>query len=76
MASDASHPGEEQVKVRRKRKEREARRTASALDVQTLTSAGHQALEDGRTEDALSWFKDALRDAGQVNLLTVYNASV
>ncbi|GLD72981.1 tetratricopeptide repeat protein 24-like isoform X1, partial [Lates japonicus] len=71
MASDASAPGEKEVKVRRKRREREVRTKASeasevqTVDIEELTSAGHRALQDGRADDALSCFRNALKAAGQ-----------
>ncbi|GAA6232432.1 tetratricopeptide repeat protein 24 [Lates japonicus] len=72
MASDASAPGEKEVKVRRKRREREVRTKASeasevqTVDIEELTSAGHRALQDGRADDALSCFRNALKAAGQL----------
>ncbi|XP_026227188.1 tetratricopeptide repeat protein 24 isoform X2 [Anabas testudineus] len=66
MASDESHPGEEKVKVRRKKRECGVRRKVSVVDIEELTSAGHQALRDGRTDDALRCFKDALKTAEEL----------
>lgn len=66
MASDASPQGEGEVKVRRRREER--RKEVQEVDIEELTLAGHGALQEGRTEDALSCFKDALKAAGQVRL--------
>lgn len=71
MASDESHPGEEKVKVRRKKRECGVRRKVSVVDIEELTSAGHQALRDGRTDDALRCFKDALKTAEEVRPLRV-----
>ncbi|XP_023249447.1 tetratricopeptide repeat protein 24 [Seriola lalandi dorsalis] len=72
MASDASTAGEKEVKVKRKRKEQKVRTKASAVsevqtvDIEELTSAGHRALQEGRTGDALSCFRDALKAAEQL----------
>lgn len=74
MASDAPPPADNVVKVRsrRKRREQEGRRKeVQAVDIEELTSAGHRALQEGRTEDALSCFNNALKAAGQVRLLGV-----
>ncbi|XP_008296574.1 tetratricopeptide repeat protein 24 [Stegastes partitus] len=64
MASDASPPGEEEVKVRRRRRRREELRKTE--DIEELTSAGHKALQEGRPEDALRHFKEALKAATQL----------
>ncbi|XP_026172584.1 tetratricopeptide repeat protein 24 isoform X2 [Mastacembelus armatus] len=64
--------GDEEVKVRRKRREQEVRKKSTAasevqtMDVKKLTSAGHQALQEGRTEDALRCLKNALKVAEQL----------
>ncbi|XP_069032253.1 tetratricopeptide repeat protein 24 [Embiotoca jacksoni] len=64
MASDASPPGKEEVKVRKRRSRREVQRKAA--DIEGSTSAGHKALQEGRPEDALSCFKDAVKAAAQL----------
>ncbi|KAM8735911.1 tetratricopeptide repeat protein 24 isoform 2-T2 [Acanthopagrus schlegelii] len=61
MASDASPPGDDKVKVRRRRK-----REVQAVDIEELTSTGHRALQEGRTECALSCFSGALKAARQL----------
>ncbi|XP_076594178.1 tetratricopeptide repeat protein 24 [Chaetodon auriga] len=67
MASDESPPCDDKVKVRRRRRKQEVRRKeALAVDIEELTSAGHRALQEGRTRDALSCFDKALNAAGQV----------
>ncbi|KAL7393146.1 hypothetical protein ABVT39_007119 [Epinephelus coioides] len=69
MASDASPPGDDEVKERRRRKRRERevrRKEVQDVDIEELTSAGHRALQEGRTEDALSYFNNALKAAGQL----------
>lgn len=67
MASDTSHPGEEEVKLRTKRREHETRsKKVLVVNIEELTSAGHRALKKGKTEDALRCFKDALKTAEQV----------
>lgn len=72
MASESSHPGEEEGKLRMKRREREMRRKkVSVVDIEELTSAGHRALKDGQAEDALRCFKDALKTAEQVRPLRI-----
>ena len=61
MASDASPPGDDEVKVRRRR-----RREVQAVDIEELTSTGHRALQEGQTGCALSCFSGALKAARQV----------
>ena len=39
---------------------------AQAVDIEELTSTGHRALQEGRTERALSCFNGALKAARQV----------
>ncbi|XP_054477490.1 tetratricopeptide repeat protein 24 [Anoplopoma fimbria] len=65
MASDASPTEPEEVKVRRRRREGR-RKEAPEVDIEELTSAGHGALQAGRTEDALSCFTNALKAAEQL----------
>ncbi|XP_070768242.1 tetratricopeptide repeat protein 24 isoform X2 [Enoplosus armatus] len=65
MASDVSPPGEDEVKVRRRRRE-VRKKEVQAVDIEELTSAGHRALQEGRTEDALSCFNNTLKAAGQL----------
>ncbi|XP_041798631.1 tetratricopeptide repeat protein 24 isoform X3 [Chelmon rostratus] len=66
MASDESPQCDDKVKVRRRRREQEVRRKeVLAVDIEELTSAGHRALQEGRTQDALSCFNKALNAAGQ-----------
>ncbi|XP_068585922.1 tetratricopeptide repeat protein 24 [Cebidichthys violaceus] len=64
MASDASPSGVDE-EVRRSRRELR-RKEAQEVDIEGLTSAGHGALQDGRTEDALSCFNNALKAAQQL----------
>ncbi|XP_044063972.1 tetratricopeptide repeat protein 24 isoform X2 [Siniperca chuatsi] len=66
MASDASPPGDDEVKVRRRRRREVRRKEVQAVDIEELTSAGHRALQEGRTEDALSCFTNTLKAAGQL----------
>ncbi|XP_041798630.1 tetratricopeptide repeat protein 24 isoform X2 [Chelmon rostratus] len=67
MASDESPQCDDKVKVRRRRREQEVRRKeVLAVDIEELTSAGHRALQEGRTQDALSCFNKALNAAGQL----------
>ncbi|XP_036931489.1 tetratricopeptide repeat protein 24 isoform X2 [Acanthopagrus latus] len=61
MASDASPPGDDEVKVRRRR-----RREVQAVDIEELTSTGHRALQEGQTGCALSCFSGALKAARQL----------
>ncbi|XP_045897785.1 tetratricopeptide repeat protein 24-like [Micropterus dolomieu] len=78
MASDASPSGDGEVKVRRRSEERrseerrseerrsEERKEVQEAGIEELTSAGHRALQEGRTEDALTCFNHALKAAGQL----------
>lgn len=73
MASDPPPPAAN-VKVKKRRKWRVPkgqRKEFQAVDIEEFTSAGHRALQEGRTEDALNCFNDALKVAGQVRLLRV-----
>lgn len=73
MASDPPPPADD-VKVKRRRKWRVPkgqRKESQAVDIEEFTSAGHRALQEGRTEDALNCFYNALKVAGQVRLLRV-----
>ncbi|XP_037641497.1 tetratricopeptide repeat protein 24 isoform X1 [Sebastes umbrosus] len=77
MASDASPPGTDEVKVRRRRRrEQEVRRKEAQkeVDIEELTSAGHRALQEGRTEDALSCFNNGLKAAQQLQDYRVVRA--
>lgn len=74
MASDAPPPADDVVRVkrRRRRKEQEVRRKeVQEADIEEHTSAGHGALQEGRSHDALSCFNNALEAAGRVRLLRV-----
>ncbi|XP_072249512.1 tetratricopeptide repeat protein 24 [Leuresthes tenuis] len=62
MASDESPPGDEEVKVRRRKRKMQRRTT----DIEELTSAGHKALQERRPQDAVSCFKEALKTAAQL----------
>ncbi|XP_037834095.1 tetratricopeptide repeat protein 24 isoform X2 [Kryptolebias marmoratus] len=62
MASDASPPGEGQV--RRRKKRMNVQKTTE--DIEDLTSAGHRALQDGRLQEAVSCFKHAVKAAAQL----------
>ncbi|XP_034721222.1 tetratricopeptide repeat protein 24, partial [Etheostoma cragini] len=59
MATAASAPGEDKVKLNEKRKKR-------MKDIEELTSVGNRALQEGRTEDALSCFNSALKAAAKL----------
>uniref|UniRef100_UPI0037E7CDAC tetratricopeptide repeat protein 24 n=1 Tax=Semicossyphus pulcher TaxID=241346 RepID=UPI0037E7CDAC len=71
MASDASPPGEEEEKVRRRsRKELRGKevkkKEVQVEDIDKLTSAGHRALQEGWADGALSCFNAALQAARQI----------
>lgn len=61
MASDAFPPGDDALKARKRK-----RMDVQAVDIEEFISAGHRALQEGRTDDALNCFHDALKAAGQV----------
>ncbi|XP_053743010.1 tetratricopeptide repeat protein 24 [Synchiropus splendidus] len=68
MASDSA-PENEEIKRRRNRREKKKKKEVSedeSLEIQILTGQGHQALQEGRPEDALRCFKGALQAAGQL----------
>ncbi|KAM9309169.1 uncharacterized protein ttc24 [Pholidichthys leucotaenia] len=65
MASDESPPGEEKEEVTVRRKSRRTERKKAA-DIEELTSAGHTALKEGRPEEALDRFRDAMKVAAQL----------
>lgn len=60
MASEASPPGE-QVKRSSRRQQKKTG------EVEDRTWAGHRALQAGRPQDALRYFKQALQAATQVS---------
>ncbi|KAM4580994.1 tetratricopeptide repeat protein 24 isoform 1-T2 [Odontesthes bonariensis] len=62
MASDEPPPGDEEVR-RRRSKRKMQRRT---MDIEELTAAGHEALQERRPQDAVSCFKEALKTAAQL----------
>ncbi|XP_034534753.1 tetratricopeptide repeat protein 24 isoform X2 [Notolabrus celidotus] len=67
MASDASPPGEDEEKRRRRKKRKEERKMEVEVeDIEELTSAGHRALQEGRSQDAVSCFNSALQAAQQL----------
>ncbi|XP_074540322.1 tetratricopeptide repeat protein 24 [Halichoeres trimaculatus] len=67
MASDASPPGEDEEKRRRRKKRKEERKKeVQAEDIEELTSAGHSALQEGRSQEAVSCFSSALQKAEQL----------
>lgn len=63
MASNLSPSEKEEVKVKRKSGRAEQMKMA---DIEALTSSGHRALHEGRPQQALSCFRDALKAAAQV----------
>nr|XP_054596877.1 tetratricopeptide repeat protein 24 isoform X2 [Nothobranchius furzeri] len=63
MPSDKSPSGEKEMKTNRKNKTKTQRKT---VDIQQLTSSGHRALQEGQPQDALTFFKDALKAAAQL----------
>ncbi|XP_041843675.1 tetratricopeptide repeat protein 24 [Melanotaenia boesemani] len=71
MASDASPSGDEEVKGKKRSRSKVQRKM---VDIEELTSAGHKALQDGRPQDALICFKDALKTAGQLQDSRVFRA--
>ncbi|KAM6995255.1 tetratricopeptide repeat protein 24 [Tautogolabrus adspersus] len=65
MASNASPPGENEEKVKRKSKE-VRKKEVQVEDIAELTSAGHRALQEGQSDDAMSCFNAALQAARQL----------
>ncbi|XP_065814436.1 tetratricopeptide repeat protein 24 isoform X2 [Labrus bergylta] len=74
MASNDSPPSENEEKVKRRKEVRrkEVRRKevrkkeVQVEDIEELTSAGHRALQEGRSADAMSCFNTALQAAQQL----------
>ncbi|XP_030014246.1 tetratricopeptide repeat protein 24 [Sphaeramia orbicularis] len=67
---------EEEVKVRRRRKRRKAEvpPEVQAVDIEELTTHGHDALQNGQMDAALSCFKDALKAAERLQDSRVLSA--
>lgn len=78
MASDAPPPVDDAVRVRRRRQKRESENRRKEVqevqevqevkeeNIKELTVAGHKALQEGRSHDALWCFSKAVEAAGQV----------
>ncbi|XP_041650318.1 tetratricopeptide repeat protein 24 [Cheilinus undulatus] len=66
MASGESPPGEKVEKVKKRRRKEERRKEVQEEDIEKLTSAGHRALQEGRSKDAVSCFNTALQAAQQL----------
>lgn len=66
MACRAAPSGKEAVKVKRRSGSVGRKQTA---DIEELTSSGNKALQEGRPQEALRYFRDALKAAEQVRRL-------
>lgn len=81
MASDAPSPADGAVRVRKRRQRRESEnkrkevqevqevQEIQEVNIKELTAAGHRALQEGRSHDALRCFSRAVKAAGQVRPL-------
>ncbi|XP_026039675.1 tetratricopeptide repeat protein 24 isoform X3 [Astatotilapia calliptera] len=63
MTSRAAPSGKEAVKVKRRSGSVGRKQTA---DIEELTSSGNKALQEGRPQEALRYFRDALKAAEQL----------
>lgn len=86
MASDAPPPADGAVRVRKRRQKRESEnrrkggqevqevQDVQEVNIKELTVAGHRALQEGRSHDALRCFSKAVKAAGQVRPLGASNS--
>lgn len=86
MASDAPPPADGAVKARKRRQKRDSEnrrkevqevqevQEAQEVNIKELTVAGHRALQEGRSHDALRCFSKAVKAAGQVRPLGAHSS--
>lgn len=67
MASKSPSPSDGQVGTKRRSRTQVHRKET---DIKELTSSGHKALEEGRSQEAVRCFSDALQTALQVTAAT------